>query len=243
MIRNSSGPSVMSISTARPSTIPKPPPIPCSTRSTSSTSTEGASAQPIEASRHSMMPISSGPRRPRRSERGPATICPLAVPRKNAVIVSCIREAVVPSCSATSGKAGMYMSVASGPMALSVVSTRITIAVTLERVRRSSSSSGRCAMSVSAGSSSTGIAPVMVGIDPVIVGREPVVGAGSCGVRSWDCSGGVSSAAVATVLLSGVQTTSRAGPEGPRPARSDHLRSAAAARTATRGRRPRGPRR
>lgn len=60
-------------------------------------------------------------------------------------MVSCIREAVVDSSPATSGNAGMYMSVASGPIALRVVSTRITSAVTLLRVRRSSASLGRCA--------------------------------------------------------------------------------------------------
>src|SRR5699024_5781168 len=205
MIRKSSGPSVMSISTARPSTMPNPPPIPCSTRSTSRKSTVGARAQPIEASRHSTIPNSSGPRRPILSESGPATIWPLAVPRKNAVIVSCIREAVVDSSPATSGNAGMYMSVASGPIALSVVSTRITIAVTLLRVRLSSSSLGSCAKSVSAESSRTGSAPVMVGIEPVIVGTEPVEVVGS----SRRCAWGKSSAAGATGFLSDGQASSQ----------------------------------
>src|SRR5699024_7936081 len=220
MLRNSSGPPDMSISTARPRTIPKPPPIPCSTRSTSRTSTPGAKAQPTEASSHRTMPNSSGARRPIRSESGPATTWPHAVPRKNAVIVSCIREAVVESSSATSGNAGMYMSVASGPIALSVVSTTITIAVTLPRVPRSACSPGRWARSWSASSSRTGIAPVIVGIDPVTVGIPPVavgigpvVGLGSsCGASSARDTAGLPGGAGR-----GGHTSSRADPTGITP--------------------------
>ena len=213
MIRNSSGPSVMSISTARPSTMPKPPPIPCTTRMTSSRSTVGARAQPIEPSRHSTMPNSSGARRPIRSERGPATTCPLAVPTKKAVRVSCMRAAVVARSCSTCGKAGMYMSVASGPIALRVVSTTIIIAVTLLRVRLSSCSEGRRARSWSAASSSTGIEPVMVGIEPVMVGISPVtVGVWPVTVGIWpDVWGSESSGGGGAADVTGVLSPSRAG--------------------------------
>lgn len=85
----------------------------------------------------------------------------------------------------------MYMSVASGPIALRVVSTTITIAVTLVRVRAYSCSVGSRARSRSCTSSSTGMPPVIVGSGPLVVGTgmPPVIvrGAGSRR-RGWSAS-------------------------------------------------------
>src|SRR5829696_2811559 len=67
----------------------------------------------------------SGPRRPRRSDRGPAINWPTARPTRQDVIVNWAPEAEVCSSSASCGRAGRYRSRDSGPKVDSMPSTTI----------------------------------------------------------------------------------------------------------------------
>ena len=60
-------------------------------------------------------PISSGPRRPNRSDSGPVISWPAASPRMQDDKVSWAADVVDPSAPASSGSAGRYMSRQSGP--------------------------------------------------------------------------------------------------------------------------------
>src|SRR3954469_10193482 len=59
--------------------------------------------------------MSSGRRRPNRSDSGPAMIWPAARPRRQAVRVSCATEVDAPSSSVRAGNTGRYKSIEIGP--------------------------------------------------------------------------------------------------------------------------------
>ena len=65
-----------------------------------------------------LSPATNSRRRPRWSETGPPISCPRPMPAKNVVRVSWTWVAPVDRSSATRGKAGTYMSVASGAIAV-----------------------------------------------------------------------------------------------------------------------------
>ena len=123
------GPRVVSVMMARESTTPAAPVKPWRNLAITRTVTVGASAQAMPASRQATVPISRGPRRPVESDRGPITSWPAASPSMKEVSVSCTPEAVVPRSPAMSGKAGRYMSVASGETAESSASRPISSTV------------------------------------------------------------------------------------------------------------------
>src|SRR5512132_3476216 len=68
-------------------------------------------------------------RRPRRSLSGPNSSCPSASPATQAVSVSWTADALVGSARAISGNAGRYMSIDSGPIALTDPRTTIRRAI------------------------------------------------------------------------------------------------------------------
>ncbi|MCW2729941.1 MAG: hypothetical protein JWR13_757 [Mycobacterium sp.] len=72
----------------------------------------GASAVAALAARHSSKPTTRGIIRPNRSDSGPKTSCPNAIPMRNAVSVNCTDVAVVSRSVVISGKAERYRSVA-----------------------------------------------------------------------------------------------------------------------------------
>ena len=65
------------------------------------------------------MPISRMPRRPNRSDSGPAISCPAARPIRQAVTVSCATEVAAPSSAVRAGRAGRYRSIEIGPNTVS----------------------------------------------------------------------------------------------------------------------------
>ena len=71
----------------------------------------------------------SGTRRPKRSLSGPISSWPSASPVTHAVSVSWTTEALAPNSRASSGKAGRYMSIDSGPIAITDPSTITSPAV------------------------------------------------------------------------------------------------------------------
>ena len=75
---------------------------------------DGLTAQATDARVSTASDSSSGVRRPRASETGPPTSWPSAIPTKNVVSVSCTWVAPASRSWPTRGKAGTYMSVASG---------------------------------------------------------------------------------------------------------------------------------
>src|SRR3954451_7783502 len=111
-------PSVRSTTTDRAMTIAHPPVKPCTSRAAIITGTVGLNAHTTEAATNAATAASSGRRRPARSEYGPPTSCPSAMPTKNVVSVSCTWVADASRSRPTSGNAGTYMSVASGAMAV-----------------------------------------------------------------------------------------------------------------------------
>src|SRR3569833_1880624 len=72
------------------------------------------------------MTANIGRRRPHMSLTGPAMICPAARPTRHAVSVSCTSEAPAPRSWVSFGRAGRYMSIDSGPIALSAPRMRKT---------------------------------------------------------------------------------------------------------------------
>ncbi len=83
----------------------------------------GASAQSSEAAACAQMPTTSGRRRPKASESGPMTSWPTARPSSMPVSVSWTAESLARRSSAIRGNAGRYMSMVSGPSAISAPST------------------------------------------------------------------------------------------------------------------------
>jgi hypothetical protein len=83
----------------------------------------GATTHSTEASTCTPVPTSSGSRRPKASESGPTTSWPRASPSRVPVRVSCTVGDVVASSSVIVGSDGRYMSMVSGPSAISAPST------------------------------------------------------------------------------------------------------------------------
>ena len=84
---------------------------PCTLRSAMSGTIAGAIAHSSDVRTCSTTPISTGLRRPNRSDSGPITSWPTAPPMSIAVMVSCAAVADVFRSRATSGSDGRYMSV------------------------------------------------------------------------------------------------------------------------------------
>ncbi len=100
-------------------------PRPWITRSAPSTVMFGARAQHTDAAMCSAVPAISGARRPTASESGPISSCPRARPMRVPVRVSWTAAEVVPRSSTIEGSAGRYMSMVSGPTAISEPRTRM----------------------------------------------------------------------------------------------------------------------
>jgi hypothetical protein len=83
----------------------------------------GASAQAIAPATKIVTPISSGARRPMRSDSGPQNSCPTPNPAKNAASVAVTDPCGACSPRAIAGRLGRYMSTASGPSAVRLPSS------------------------------------------------------------------------------------------------------------------------
>ncbi len=92
--------------TARATTTPAAPLRPCRKRIAMSRSALVATAHTSEVRVNRTMPMSSGLRRPMRSESGPMNAWPMPMPTIIDVRVSWMRASGVPSAPAMSGKAG-----------------------------------------------------------------------------------------------------------------------------------------
>ena len=112
----------LSLTTARATTTPAQAPSACAKRPTISASSEGAMAQASDASVYITAPINSGGRRPIRSDKGPYTSWPIAMPMKKADIVPCTAPACTPKSAAMVGNAGRYRSMETAPNAVSAPS-------------------------------------------------------------------------------------------------------------------------
>ena len=99
------------------------PARPCISRAAVSSPMLGASAQSTDAKRCATTPVMRGRRRPRASESGPMTSCPRPSPTSMPVIVACAAASVVARSAVRLGSAGRYMSMVSGPSAVSEPST------------------------------------------------------------------------------------------------------------------------
>lgn len=104
--------------TARPITIAQPPAKPWTNRAAIMIMIVGAIAQPTEAAVMTTVASSSSRRRPCWSEIGPPMSWPRPIPMKKVVKVSWTWVAPADRSAATRGKAGTYMSVASGAIAV-----------------------------------------------------------------------------------------------------------------------------
>ena len=116
--RVSSGPSATSRAMARAMTMPLAPLKPCRKRNTRKAVMCSDRQAPALAAVKTSMPSSRGSLRPKRSESGPMKICPKAMPSIVMVKVSCVSEADIPKSPPSSGKAGKYISVESGAIAV-----------------------------------------------------------------------------------------------------------------------------
>ncbi len=92
--------------TARPMTMPPAPANPWTNRAATSTGRLGAIADTTPATTQTAALITSGGRRPNRSDSGPITSWPQASPIRNAVRVSCTPLAALPRSSPIAGKPG-----------------------------------------------------------------------------------------------------------------------------------------
>ena len=135
-LRTSRGPSARSTTTLRAVTIAQPPLRPWTKRATIISWIDGHTAHATEARVSTASDSSSGMRRPRVSETGPPTSWPSAIPTKNVVSVSCTCVAPASRSSPTRGKAGTYMSVASGAIELTrmIVASRARVSTTADAV-------------------------------------------------------------------------------------------------------------
>lgn len=154
--RATAGPSAVSEIMARASTMPAAPPKPAAKRATARSVASGAMAHTTVAARHRTLPAMSGRRRPRASESGPITSCPIAIPRRKVVIVSWMALLVAPSSVTMAGNPGRYMSIDSGAMAVSAV-----------RMLRAAKESGR----VAARTTGVGAVKVMTGTSYLYMSR------------------------------------------------------------------------
>lgn len=123
MIRATATPLKRSRTIAIATTESAAPETPCRTRKAARSSTDGAMAQSRDAVAWAQRPTTSGRRRPKASESGPITNWPRASPRSMPVSVSWTAESVAWRSSAMRGNAGRYMSIVSGPSAISAPST------------------------------------------------------------------------------------------------------------------------
>ncbi len=123
MIRATATPSNRSRTIAIAVTEIAAPAKPCTTRTVASIATVGASAHSSEAPACAQIPMTSGRRRPKASDSGPMTSWPTERPSSMPVSVSCTAESPAWRSSAIRGNAGRYMSIVSGPSAISAPST------------------------------------------------------------------------------------------------------------------------
>lgn len=121
--RTASSPRNKSRTTARATTAPAAPAIPWTNRNTTNTVTLGTNTHSTEATVNTAIPTNNGRRRPNASLIGPMINCPNDNPNIIEVNVSCTCASTVPRSSVICGNAGRYMSVASGPVAVSRPST------------------------------------------------------------------------------------------------------------------------
>src|SRR3954452_24279278 len=126
--RAAANPECMPRTIARPTRTPAAPSSPGAKRRSTSTATDGATAHSSDTTEYAATPTSSGPRRPKRAGRGPARICPSARPDRHAVSVSCTAQAGASRSRPSPGRPGSYMSIESGPNALSAPRMRTTFA-------------------------------------------------------------------------------------------------------------------
>jgi hypothetical protein len=76
-------------------------------------------AHRAEVAMYAAMPISRIPRRPNRSDSGPAMSWPAARPIRQAVTVSWATEVAAPRSAVSAGSAGRYRSIEIGPNTVS----------------------------------------------------------------------------------------------------------------------------
>ena len=99
--------------------------MPCSTRASSKVSNDCAVTAMMLAMQYSAMPSISTGRRPKRSDSGPITNCPMPKPIRKVDSTSCGRLAsVMWKAEAMFGSAGSIMSIASGLSAMIEAITR-----------------------------------------------------------------------------------------------------------------------
>jgi hypothetical protein len=120
---------VRSTTIERAITIAQPPLKPCTNRASIITAMVGLNAHTADATANTASDTRSGARLPIRSEDGPPTSCPSAIPTKNVVNVNCTCVADAPRSRPTNGNAGTYMSVDSG--AIAAISTIVLKTVAL----------------------------------------------------------------------------------------------------------------
>lgn len=84
----------------------------------------GAAAAAIPAASARIVPHTRSGRRPSLSDRIPIPNCPMAMPTRNAVMVSCTVDAPTPMSFAIAVNAGRYISVARGVTAASAARDR-----------------------------------------------------------------------------------------------------------------------
>ena len=99
-------------------TMPLAPLKPCRKRKTRKDVMFSDRQAPALAAVKTIMPTSSGSLRPKRSDSGPMKIWPKAMPSIVMVRVSCVSDAEMPKFPPSSGRAGRYMSVDSGAIAV-----------------------------------------------------------------------------------------------------------------------------
>ena len=121
--REAAAPEYRSRTTALTMTMAPAPARPCTNRNAISTTTLGASEQSTEAIAYVISAATNGSRRPKRSLSGPISSWPSARPVTHAVNVSCTTESLVSNPRASSGNAGRYMSIDSGPIAITAPRT------------------------------------------------------------------------------------------------------------------------
>ena len=132
--RAAAAPEYRSRTTALTMTMAPAPARPCTNRNASSTTTLGASEHSTEAAAYVISAASNGTRRPKRSLSGPITNWPRARPVTHAVNVSCTTESLASNSRASSGNAGRYMSIDSGPIA--ITDPRTITSPTVDELKR-----------------------------------------------------------------------------------------------------------
>jgi len=105
--------------------MPAQPPNACKPRNIINEFTEVAKAQPIDATRYIERPTYIGLFRPNLSSSGPYNNCPAEIPIKKLDRDNITFATLVCRLLAMSGKAGKYMSMEKGPMAVSKPNMRM----------------------------------------------------------------------------------------------------------------------